>query len=218
MVQRKQAKDCKMPECKKKLKAVALVASLKHKPDLSNTTELAQLVAKNLKEYKVETEIVRLVDYNILAGLKHREGKNDDWPKIAEKIRGADILLFCTPIWWGGLSSVMQRVIERMDALDEDYIRTGKSILYNKVGGIVITGSEDGALNIIGNICMFLLWMGITVPPEAAAYWVGEVGQDPKNDRAKRLKNQSTQTMAKNCARNLVFYAKLLANNPLKTK
>ena len=41
----------------------------------------------------------------------------------------------------------MQRVIERLDALDEEYIASGRSALNNKVAGIVITGSEDGALS-----------------------------------------------------------------------
>ena len=95
-----------MPSCKRKLKALALVASLKHKPDISNTQELTELVAKHLKKYDIETEIVRLVDYNIPASLKYSEGKGDDWPKIAEKVKKADIILFGTPIWWGGHSSV----------------------------------------------------------------------------------------------------------------
>ena len=52
---------------------------------------------------------------------------------LTEKIRAADIILFATPVWWGGRSSLMQRVIERMDAFDEEYIAGGRSVLYNKL-------------------------------------------------------------------------------------
>ena len=108
--------------------------------------------------------------------------------------------------------------IERMDALDEEYRGDGRSALYNKVAGIVITGSEDGALATMGTIMMVLTWMGFTLPPECAPYWVGEVGQPVEEDRAKRLANDATTHMAKNLARNLVFYAQLLKTNPLIPK
>ena len=68
-------------------------------------------------------------------------------------------MLFATSIWWGNRSSLMQRVIERMDAFDEAYIAGGRSALYNKVAGIVITGSEDGALSAMGTIMMVLTCM-----------------------------------------------------------
>jgi len=44
---------------------------------------------------------------------------------------------------------------------------------------------------------MVLSWMGFTLPPECAAYWVGEVGQPTSEDRDKRLKNMATMHMAK---------------------
>jgi hypothetical protein len=60
--------------------------------------------------------------------------------------------------------------------------------------------------------------MGFTLPPECAAYWVGEVGQPTSQDRPKRLANEATQHMAKNLARNLAFYAQLLKQHPLVMK
>ena len=63
-----------------------------------------------------------------------------------------------------------------------------------------------------------LHWMGFTFPPECATYWVGEVGQNPKDDRKKRLKNESTKVMAQRLARNLAYYAQLLHHHPIKEK
>ncbi len=207
-----------MPESDKQLSVLVLNASLKHGEDLSNTEELAQLVLDNMKEHQVQSEMVRLSDMNIPVGLGFRESDDDDWPEIVDKLKAADIVIFATPIWWGGRSSLMQRVIERMDALDEEYLASGRSALLNKVAGIVITGSEDGAQATLGSIMEVLTFMNFTLPPECCAYWVGEVGQPPKEDRQKRLKNEATQHMAKNMARNLVYYAKLLAIYPMEPK
>ena len=196
---------------------LALNASLKHAATLSNTGELAELVLKHVLAYapRSSVELVRLSDCALPVGLGFREGADDDWPGLVGKIKAADIVLFCTPIWWGGRSSLMQRVIERLDALDEEYSASGRSVIYNKVAGIVITGSEDGALSVMGSIMTVLTWMGFTLPPECAAYWVGEVGQPTSEDRAKRLENDATKHMAMNLARNLVYYAQLLKAHPL---
>jgi multimeric flavodoxin WrbA len=171
-----------------------------------------------MKPNKVKADIIRLADKNIPVGLNYRESENDDWPEIVAKMKAADIVIFATPIWWGGRSSLMQRVIERMDALDEEYRADGRSALYNKVAGTVITGSEDGALSVMGSIMMVLTWMGFTLPPECCAYWIGEVGQPVSTDRERRLQNKATEHMAKNMARNLVYYAQLLKEHPLVPK
>ena len=218
MYKPKPAHACHMPECDAPIRALVLNGSLHHEPDISNTGELAGLVLHHMAEHGVSGEIIRLSDRKLPVGLGFRESPDDDWPAIVAKLKAADIVLFATPVWWGGRSSLMQRVIERMDALDEEYRADGRSALYNKVAGIVITGSEDGALATMGSIMMVLTWMGFTLPPECAAYWVGEVGQPVRLDREKRLANSATQHMAKNLARNLAYYARLLKRHPLVTK
>ncbi len=218
MYKPKPARACDMPACSEPLRAVVLNGSLHHQPDISNTGELAELVLKHLAAHAVTGEVIRLADKRIPVGLGYRESPDDDWPDIVAKVKAAEIVLLATPVWWGGRSSLMQRVIERMDALDEEYRADGWSALYNKVAGIVVTGSEDGALATMGSIMMVLTWMGFTLPPECAAYWVGEVGQPVRLDREKRLANEATQHMAQNLARNLVYYARLLKEHPLVTK
>ena len=205
---------CRMPS-ETALNVVALNASLKHAPDISNTGELAELVLEEIRAIvPVNAEMVRLSDAMLPVGLSFREGPDDDWPRLVASLKAADIVLFCTPIWWGGRSSLMQRVIERLDALDEEYSATGRSAIKGKVAGIVITGSEDGALSVMGSIMMVLSFMGFTLPPECAAYWVGEVGQPVAQDREKRLQNMATMHMAKNLAQNVVYHARLLKANP----
>src|SRR5438270_13900174 len=112
---------CAMPS-EAPLNVLALNASLKHEPDVSNTGELASLVLDEIRALgPINADVVRLSDATLPVGLNFREAPQDDWPALVSKIKVADIVLFCTPIWWGGRSSLMQRVIERLDALDEEY-------------------------------------------------------------------------------------------------
>lgn len=198
-------------------KVLILNASLKHTGKLSNTEELSRLVVKNMKEeYKeLSAEFIRLSDLYIPPGVKFIEDKKDTWPLIAEKMISSDIIIFATPIWWGARSSLMQRIIERMDSFDEQYKDKGRSLLLNKTAGVVITGSEDGAQSTLGSILSVLTFMNFTIPPECCTYWVGEVGKPPKTNRKDRLKNKASKIMAKKMAHNLVYYANLLKKYPL---
>lgn len=210
-----------MEETMNELNVLVLNASLKHAGgEVSNTEEVTQLVIKNMEELgqaKITSEIVRLADKNIAVGLKFDEGNGDEWPEVAAKIRKADIIIFATPIWWGGRSSLMQRVIERLDAFDEEVLAGGRAELLNKVAGVVITGSEDGAQATLAGIMEVLTFMNFTLPPQCATYWVGEVGEPPATDRERRLKNAATPHMAKETARGLVYYANLLKKYPFTT-
>jgi multimeric flavodoxin WrbA len=200
-----------------KLNVLVLNASLKHAPDISNTEEVSEMVLTEMRKHaEISAETVRLSDKRIPVGLGFRESPDDEWPDIVEKIKGAHVVIFATPIWWGNRSSLMQRVIERMDAFDEEFIAGGRSALMNKVAGIVITGSEDGAQAVMAGIMEVLSFMNFTLPPNCCTYWVGEVGFDPKTDRERRQKNKAVEHMAQNTAKNLVYYAELLKNNPQK--
>jgi len=198
------------------IQVLVLNASLKHAPDLSSTQEVTDLVLKAMARHgKIKTEIIRLSDRRIPVGLDFKESPDDEWPEIVEKLKVADIVIFATPIWWGNRSSLMQRVIERMDALDEEYLKNGRSVLLNKVAGVVITGSEDGAQATLASIMEVLTFMNFTLPPQCCTYWVGEVGHHATSDKVRRRKNKAVKHMAKTTAHNLYYYAKLLKKHPL---
>jgi multimeric flavodoxin WrbA len=200
-----------------KLNAIFLLATLKHKRgggEFSHTEVLSELVIAQLSNYNVKSEIVRLSDYNIKPGTRLNMGTGDQWPKIAQEILAADILVFATPIWWGNQSSLMQRTIERLDELHDELRETGKSRLTNKVGGIVITGEEDGEQHITGNISNFLLNLGVTLPPQCSVSYKGEYKRVTKASLAKKFrKEKSTADAAETMARNLAFFARLLREN-----
>ncbi|HVD60787.1 MAG TPA: flavodoxin family protein [Gemmatimonadaceae bacterium] len=196
------------------LKAVVLLGTLKKKQVLSNTQALCEVVCDVLsKQENVRSEIIRLRDYDIQPGTK-TEIDGDDWPKIVAKMVKADIIIFATPIWWGIQSSLIQRIIERLDELNDELLETGKSEFANKVGGIIITGAEDGAEHIIGNILNFMSFNGFSIPPAPSVSWLGDATGETKESLKNKFRRGSVGSMIKTFARNEAFLARLLRDNP----
>lgn len=192
------------------LRAIFLLATLKRSgAEFSHTDTLCELVVEELRHHNVGSEIVRLVEYNIKPGNRSSMGKGDEWPRILKKVLAADIIVFATPIWWGNQSSLMQRVIERLDELHNELLETGKSRLTNKVGGIVITGEEDGEQHITGNLANFLLALGVTLPPQCAVTYLGDYTRATKTSLGKRFREENGDAV-ETMARNLAFFARLL--------
>lgn len=207
----------------KDLIAVMLVATLKHAPEVSNTEHMCRYLAEHLAPHGVENEIIRLADFHILPGLARDMGEyqgiRDEWPEIIPKLLAADIIIFATPIWWGLGSSLIQRAIERLDTENDTLLETGISPFANKVGGIVVTGAEDGAQHIIGNILNFMSWNGLTIPPAPS---LSRLGDFPASyEEAKKLfdsESGSTKLQAEVMARNMAHMARLLKKEPFKDK
>jgi len=198
-------------------RAIFLLATLKPSRsgrEFSHTDTLCEVVVECLRSYDVACEIVRLVDYNIKPGTRSNMGKGDEWPGILKKVLGAHIIVFATPVWWGIQSSLMQRAIERLDELHDELLETGKSRLANKVGGIVITGAEDGEQHITGNIANFLLAMGVALPPHCAVTYLGDYERATKKSLAKRFREENGESI-ETMARNLAFFAGLLRDNKI---
>jgi multimeric flavodoxin WrbA len=208
-----------LDEAGSRLKATFLLGTLKHKRsggDFSHTEVLSELVVEELREYNVACEIIRLADYDIKPGTKSNMGAGDEWPGIQQKVLASDILVFATPIWWGNQSSLTQRAIERLDELHTELRETGKSRLTNKVGGIVITGEEDGEQHVTGNISNFMLSIGVTLPPLCAVSYQGSYTRATKKSLHKKLRaKKETADAVEKMARNLVFFARLLRENAI---
>jgi len=201
-----------------KLSALILNGSLKPAKETSNTAEMAKLLTEKLKTHDVSVSMPRLSGWNIKVGIGHNEGKGDEWPALEKEIKKADILVLATPIWWSHHSSLIQRVIERMDNIDEEFLSSGKNPLYNKVAGIIVTGAEDGASRIYSDLLGPLTWFGYTIPPECGLYWTGEVGRSPENPVKVFKTNPTVKKMAEVMARNLAYWGRLLKENPLPDK
>ncbi len=84
-----------------------------------------------------------------------------------------------TPIWLGERSSTCSRVIERLHARSADVNANGQYASYGKVGGVLVTGNDDGIKHVAMGVLYALQHLGYTIPPQADAGWIGEAGPGP---------------------------------------
>ncbi|GAA1827381.1 flavodoxin family protein [Agromyces salentinus] len=156
------------------LRVLAFNCTLKPSPAESSTELLARQVLDLFEADGAETELIRIVDHDVKPGVEADMGAGDAWPGIRQKLLDADILLFATPTWVGHLSSVAQRVIERLDAEISEADDAGRPILAGKVAAVAVTGNEDGAHAIIADVLQALVDVGFSVASQASTYWNGE--------------------------------------------
>jgi multimeric flavodoxin WrbA len=196
------------------MRAIVLLCTLKKSPQPSNTEALARVLTHQFEAEGVPSDIVRLVDLNILPGVKSDEGPGDDWPGVRQKIVDAEILVMATPTWLGQASSVCQRALERMDAMISETTPDGLPVAYNKVAGVVITGNEDGAHHIVGTTVQSLIDIGFSAPGHGWTYWHLGPGAGPDYLEESRGHAWSDR-VGRNAAHNLVALAKALKAVPL---
>jgi multimeric flavodoxin WrbA len=204
-------------ELNMKLSALAINCSLKPGRRRSSTQKLLEEVLTQLKLQDVKGEILRAADYNVLPGVEHDEGKGDEWPRILEKIRSADIFVLGTPIWMGQPSSIAKRICERMDAFLDDTDANKRMIAYGKVAGIAVVGNEDGAHHVAAEMFQVLNDVGFSLAPSAMTYWVGLAMGDVNYidlEHAPRKTAEATEMMALN----MVHLAQTLKSRPYHGK
>ncbi|WP_332653182.1 flavodoxin family protein [Brevundimonas sp.] len=191
------------------MKALILNCTLKASPETSSTEALARVVMAELESGGVAVELVRLVDLNLKPGVRTDEGEGDDWPAVHAKLMASDILIMATPTWLGQMSSVCLRALERLDALFSETDDSGRPVAFGKVAGVVVTGNEDGAHNIVATVCQGLIDMGFTIPGQSWTYW--HLGPGPGPDYVETDKGHDySDRVGRNAARNLLALAKVL--------
>jgi multimeric flavodoxin WrbA len=127
---------------------------------------------------------VRTADRDIPAGLwpdMREHGYDvDEFPEIyRELVQPADAIIIAGPIWLGDQSSLTRKIIERLYAYSSEVNDAGQWAYYGKVGGVVTTGNEDGGKHVSAQVLYALQHIGLTIPPQSDAYWVGEGGPGP---------------------------------------
>lgn len=196
------------------LKAIALNATLKASGgEPSSTDRMLALIASAMSKDGVETETIRLADFNIKPGVSSDEGDGDDWPAIRQKVLDADILILGTPIWLGQPSSVSKRALERMDAFLEETDEAGRMVSYGRVAAVAVVGNEDGAHHVCAELYQALNDVGFTIAANAVAYWVGEAMGSTNFSDLEHIPETVTKAVDM-LARNTVHLATLTKDNP----
>ncbi len=199
------------------LKTVFINCTLTPSPKSSHTDTLMDVVRDIMKSAGVEINNFRAVDHEIAPGvypdMREHGFDKDDWPKISKKVLEADILVIGTPIWLGEVSSECRKIIERLYAHSGETNDNGQYIFYGKTGGCIITGNEDGVKHCAMGILYALSHIGYTIPPQADAGWIGEIGPGPSygdkkdNDKHVGFDSDFTQRNATFLAWNLMHTA-----------
>jgi multimeric flavodoxin WrbA len=165
------------------LKAVFVNGTLTRSPGVSNTEGLIAVSAGILRAQGVEVEVIRSIDHDIATGvypdMTEHGWSADEWPALYRRILDADILVLCGPIWLGDNSSETKKIIERLYACSHLLNADGQYAYYGRAGGCLTTGNEDGVKHCAMNVLYSLQHLGYTIPPQADAGWIGEVGPGP---------------------------------------
>lgn len=207
------------------LKAVYINCTLTRSPKKSHTQLLVDISAKIMEKQGVDVTKIRSVDHMIAPGvypdMTEYGWETDEWPELYKKVLEADILILAGPIWLGDNSSEMKKIIERLYAHSGETKSDGQYSHYNKVGGCLITGNEDGVKHCAMNVLYSLQHIGFSIPPQADAGWLGEIGPGPSyGDEAEDgskvgfdsdFTNRNTTFMTWN----LMHLASILKTNPI---
>ena len=198
------------------LRALFVNGTLKPSDSPSNTRELIDHVIKLMKEKNSPPvcEVLTLADYTFDHSIsRKKESDNDQWPEIYAKLKEADIIVIASPTWFGQRSSYIQKLFERLIGSYGDTDDQGRYPLYNKVGGVIVTGNEDGAHHIVAVTTGNMAHLGIMIPPNCDTYWNGAAGSGPSYIQDGK-KHYYTNKLAEYMAYNLVHYGHLVKETP----
>lgn len=200
------------------LSVVFLNCTLKKSPEISNTDAFIQVASSIFESLNVTTEIIRVVDFNVSYGVTSDEKGDDEWPKILNNIKACDMLIIATPVWRGDRSSIAKKVVERLDGvMSEGNDSNGQYPTFNKVGGVMVDGNEDGAKKAAASLLLDLSEQGFSLPVNAFTYYVGDAGPGPSYIEAEGDKHFFTNNMTLLMVHNMVHLAKTLKANPYPT-
>ncbi|MTB50117.1 flavodoxin family protein [Lewinella sp. W8] len=198
------------------LRAVYVNCTLKKSPRQSHTQGLMDASIRIMRKEGVSVDVIRLVDHPVAYGvqpdMREHGWEKDAWPELSQRILGADILVIGTPIWLGEKSSVAQLLIERLYSLSGKQNDKGQYLYYGRVGGCLVTGNEDGVKHCAMGILYALQHIGYSVPPQADAGWIGEVGPGPSylDEGSGGPENDFTNRNTTFMTYNLLHLAKML--------
>jgi multimeric flavodoxin WrbA len=165
------------------LSAVFINCTLKKTPELSHTEGLMAKSAGLMASQGVSVDMFRLVDYPVAPGvypdMREHGWEEDAWPELWERVESADILVVGSPLWLGENSSQTRVLIERLYAMSGLTNDKGQYVYYGKVGGVLLTGNEDGVKHAAMSTLYSLQHIGYSIPPAADAGWIGEAGPGP---------------------------------------
>lgn len=150
-------------------------------PRYSTSEELLKLALDTAKEHhNLETKMIVLDDlkFRHCEGYYSKHEKACTWPcSITQMdssdemehvyegiVHWADIVLISTSIRWGVASSMYQKMVERLNCIQNQITINNKVLIKNKVAGFIITGAHDNIMTTAGQMLNFFSMLGMNFP------------------------------------------------------
>ena len=180
---------------------------------LSPIQALTRIVLGRLERDGVATRLIRVVDHDVRPGVSsNRAGAMSSRGFARRSSRRRFDCRYADGL--GQPSSVVKRVLERMDATLSETGEDGRPVAYSRVAGFVLTGNEGGAHHVIAELAQAVIDIGFTVPGQAWTYWNKGPGPGPSYLETDEGHDWS-RTTGEAAAANLVAAARALAYHPL---
>ena len=145
-----------------------------------NTARILGECSKVIEQHGVEAEIVSFAGMKIEAciacGKCSKEGKcglDDGLNEVMDKIRGAEGLIFGTPVYFGTARGDVMCALQRIGYVS----RNTDNFLAGKVGGPIAVARRGGQTLTLQEMLMFFLINDMIVP--GSSYWNMVFGRTP---------------------------------------
>lgn len=160
-----------------------------------NTMQVFKEMAKTIEAEGIETEIISLAGMNIKECMDFKDGYNDGFDEIIEKIKNAEGLIVGGPVYWGTVRTTLTTALHRIAMAS----MSNGNFLSRKVGGSVIVGRRGGHTSAFSELQMFFLSNDMIVP--GSTYWNIVFGQNPGD----ALKDEEGMKTVNRFAENTAF-------------
>ena len=252
---------------KRPIKALGISSSSRDQFDMaaesSHSEYLLEQALNELKKSKIKTELVKLRKLNVKPCKACYSTTNaqchfycscfpkgtpleDDMTKtLYDKVLGADIILFATPVNNFKISSHLALFLDRCISLDgslqpanpkgtkdktlntkhtkfialmADPAIPGSGFwkrFYGKVGGFIVTGHEEGASMAITQLFMTLNHFGMAFPPWSNMYAMASI-ENPTHEDGRIVRDSGYVEEARQVAQNTLTIAKALRKSDIR--
>ncbi|MBI4168014.1 MAG: NAD(P)H-dependent oxidoreductase [Candidatus Aenigmarchaeota archaeon] len=184
-------------------------------------------------EHHAETKLIRLNDlkFRSCEGYYSKSAHACTWPctitqfdssdELTEVYEAfvfwADAVIIATPIRWGSASSLYYKMVERMNAVQNQMVIADRVLIRNKVVSFIVTGGQDNIQAVAGQMMTFFGELGFTFPQfPFIAHSRGWHAEDMENNVSYVQKSKELREGARALIdRSVALAADLIANEPL---
>jgi multimeric flavodoxin WrbA len=201
-------------------------------PRPSTSELLLDVALERAKLLGCSTQVIRLRDLSFrhCEGYYSRSAHACTWPcsitqmdptdqldRVYEAfVHWADVLLIATSIRWGAPSSLYQKMVERMNCIQNQETIANLHLLKNKTAAFIITGGQDNIQAVAGQMLGFFAEVGCQFPQfPYIAHSRGWSAEDMENNVRYVAESTSLQDGARGLAERSIDMAKLLVQGTL---